>query len=524
MTVTRRRFLGAAATAVAAATVLPYEARARTVVAKEPAKLTDIEHVVILMQENRSFDHYYGSMHGVRGYSDPTISREPGESPFYQIDPLAVRSGSLFPYVTPWHFDTKTTSAQEWGGLSHAWSVEHGSWNSGLMDGFVVAHRIGDDLVDNYGTSNNAPGTMAYFTREDIPYHYALADAFTICDAYHASVQGPTNPNRIMLWSATIDPDGTMGGPCVDNSQVNGQLHWTSYPERLQAAGIDWYLYQETDNFTDNMLPFFKGFNDTRTDMYRRGNSFIPTPKGQAYGPALAAKLKRDVLSGNLPQVSWIVGCYLNSEHPAATPSYGANFINQVIDALTSDPEVWAKTVLFINFDENDGFFDHVKPPTAPPNTPGEYVSPEVAVANGFNTEGFPGPVGLSFRVPMTIVSPFTRGGLVCSDVFDHTSTLLFLERRFGVEVPNLSAWRRETVGDLTSAFNFAAGADLSLPKLPNTEDLVRSANEQARLKPATPPATPAALPTQEPGPSRPRPSGIVKPATRKVTTASKPR
>ena len=110
------------------------------------------------------------------------------------------------------------------------------------------------------------------------------------------------------------------------NSQVVGQLGWESYPERLQRAGIDWYVYQEVDNFTDNMLPFFKGFVDTTTDLYRRGNSFIPTPDGQLYGPALAAKLRADVVSGNLPQVSWIVGSYLNSEHPEAAPSYGANF------------------------------------------------------------------------------------------------------------------------------------------------------------------------------------------------------
>src|SRR5581483_2588800 len=190
----------------------------------------------------------------------------------------------------------------------------------------------------------------------------------------------PTNPNRIMLWSATVDPDGVKGGPCVDNSQVNGQLRWTSYPERLQAHGIDWYVYQEEDNFGDNMLPFFRAFSNTKTDLYRRGNSFIPTPKGQPAGPALAARLKHDVVTGNLPQVSWVVGSYLNSEHPAATPAYGAHFVNSVLDALTADPKVWAKTVLFVNFDENDGFFDHVTPPTPPPGTPGEWVTAETAL------------------------------------------------------------------------------------------------------------------------------------------------
>ena len=474
-----------------------------------PGQMSDIEHVVILMQENRSFDHYYGTMHGVKGFADPDIMIQPtGLSVLYQTDPTAVQDSSVYPYVLPWHFDTTATSAQSFGGLSHAWGVEHPSWNNGLMDGFVASHRVGDDATSG---TNNAPGTMAYFKRSDIPYQYALADAFTICDGYHASVLGPTSPNRIMLMSGTVDPEGVMGGPCLDNSQVDGQLKWESYPELLQKAGIDWYLYQETDNFTDNMLTFFEGFNaDKTSDLYRRGNTFIDTPKGIDPGPTLAAKLKEDVLAGKLPQVSYIVGGYVTSEHPAARPADGAKFISQVIDALTADPAVWAKTVLFINFDENDGFFDHVLPPTAPAGTPGEYVTQQVALANVGATDSFDGPVGLSFRVPMTIVSPWTRGGYVCSDTFDHTSVIMFLEKRFGVHCPNISDWRRSTVGDLTSAFNFAGGADLSaFPTLPDAEALSAAAAQQASLPAAVAPATPT-LPVVEPGGPRRKPSGIV--------------
>ena len=106
---------------------------------------------------------------------------------------------------------------------------------------------------------------------------------------------------------------------------------------------------------------------------------------------------------------------------------------------------------MFVAYDENGGFFDHVPPPTAPPGTGGEWLTASPLPSEA---SGVAGPIGLGFRVPCLVVSPFSRGGLVCSDVFDHTSLLRFLETRFGVAVPNLSAWRRETVGDLTSTLN----------------------------------------------------------------------
>ena len=484
--------------------------------AATPARLTDIEHVVILMQENRSFDHYFGTLAGVRGFGDPeAMTRPDGLSVFAQPDADLLQNPSRLPYVLPWHLDSKSTSAQNAEDLSHAWSVQHFSWNEGLMDGFVTAHRVADDVLDRLPgvipVTDYGPLTMGYFTRADIPFHYALADAFTVCDAYHCSVFGPTNPNRIMHMSGTIDPTGELGGgPCIDNSQVNGQLHWESYPERLQRAGIDWYVYQETDNFTDNMLPFFRGFLDTTTDLYRRGNSFIPTPKGQEYGPALAARLRQDVTSHNLPQVSWIVGSYLNSEHPQAAPNYGANFVAQVIDALTADPAVWAKTVLILNFDENDGFFDHVVPPTPPLGTAGEYLSVPKDLADPASSFGIPGPVGLGFRVPMLMISPFSTGGLCSSVVHDHTSVLFFLERLFGVEVPYVSAWRRQTVGDLTSLLDMAATPDPSVPSLPNAVDLAVEAYWQQLHLPAPRMPEVQRMPSQEPGPPRARPSGLV--------------
>src|SRR6202008_2428963 len=156
-------------------------------------------------------------------------------------------------------------------------------------------------------------------------------------------------------------------------------------------------------------------------------------------------------------------------------------------------------TALFISYDENGGFFDHVPPPVAPPGTPGEYltVSPLPQAASGIA-----GPVGRGFRVPCLVVSPFSRGGLVCSDPFDHTSLLRFIETRFGVEVPNLSAWRRRVTGDLTSAFNFAAPPTARRPAPP----VPKASAVQECPSPAPVRVPKPSFPRQEPG-TRRRPS-----------------
>jgi len=173
----------------------------------------------------------------------------------------------------------------------------------------------------------------------------------------------------------------------------------------------------------------------------------------------------RDVANDALPQVSWICPPVGYDEHPPSPPAAGMWFAHQVLDALVSNPKTWSKTVLFIMYDENDGFFDHVNPPTPPTGTPGEYltVSPLPSPAGSVA-----GPIGLGFRVPLLVVSPFSRGGYVCSDTFDHTSQLRFLETRFGVRAPNISAWRRSVTGDLTSTLHVTS-PDVSVPALPVT-------------------------------------------------------
>jgi phospholipase C len=219
--------------------------------------------------------------------------------------------------------------------------------------------------------------------------------------------------------------------------------------------------------------------------LFDRGMASVPAMTGSTADDIVAA-LRRDVVSGSLPAVSWIIAPESASEHPAWSPASGAHFIDGVLRALTADPEVWASTALFINYDENDGYFDHVPPPVPPAGTPGEFVRGE--------------PIGLGPRVPMLVVSPWSRGGAVCSETFDHSSVIRFLETWLGVPEPNISAWRRAVCGDLTSAFDFET-ATYSMPALPKTSAQARA--QKCAHVTAEPPRE-GSMPVQETG-TRPR-------------------
>lgn len=481
--ISRRSFIGgtaAAAAGITAAGITANSAGAATeqaAAASATGTLADVQHVVILMQENRSFDHYYGTLQGVRGFGDRSaITISGGNSVFNQPN------GSSRQY--PWQL-TKTSVIGETGGqcngdLDHSWATQQQAFNNGKMDAWVAA--------------KGNVRTLGYLNRSDIPFHYALADAYTIMDGYHCSIRSATGPNRTYLWSGQIDPSGTAGGPAYDGGSESG-LSWITYAENLQNAGISWKVYQASDNYGDNGLEYFKQFqNLSSSSPLYPGVEQVPDSSSDV-ATAIANQLTADVKAGTLPQVSWIVPNQEYSEHPYATPKSGAYFINLVLNALASNAAVLNSTVLFINYDENDGLFDHVPPPTPEAGTAGEFTQGKA--------------IGLGFRVPMTIVSPWTRGGKVSSEVADHTSVIQFLEKWSAAigkpaNCPNISAWRRSVCSDLTGVFDFTSPVTGLPSGLPGTSTL--SMYECAVMPNPSP--TTNALPSQESGtrPARPLP------------------
>ena len=393
------------------------------------AGLNDIEHIVILFQENRSFDHYFGTRTGVAGFAS-TAAGKNYRNPFPDHP-----DGYLLPY----HTDSAVTSAQCGPDPAHTWEAQHGAWNNGANDGFA--------------TSMGAHG-LGYFNRADIPYYWSLADQFTLCDHSFCSVIGPTNPNRHVAMTGTIDPQGLGGGPAIDNSGTS--YTWETYPERLQKAGVSWRVYHEVDDFDDNNIKFFTQFQGLSAGNPLYDNAMVNLP---------ASAFEQDAAAGTLPQVSWIVAPTVISEHPPWAPSVGENFTASKLAAVMANPALWAKTAFILSYDENGGFFDHMTNPVPAPGTADEFVAGT--------------PIGLGFRIPTMVVSPWTRrtdggstavGARVSSRVFDHTSILRLLETRFGVEAPLISQWRRDTCGDLSEIFDFTT-FDASVPELPSTGD-----------------------------------------------------
>ncbi len=458
--------------------------------------LDSIEHVVILMQENRSFDHYYGSMRGVRGFGDRALLQmQSGQDILHQSDPTRADGG----FLLPWHVDTSKVDGQDLGDTAHDWNTTHAAWNAGLW---------------NIWPPNKGELTMTYFDGSDIPFQRALAQAFTLCDNYYCSVQGPTTPNRLYLWTGTIDPAGQHGGPCAANpDDYLPVFTWTTYPERLQKANISWQVYANDEvgdgggadgfvgDYGDNPLWLFQAYHDALAssdptvhqlaDRASLRNQWKPNSGLGHSVPHVLAQFIADCQTNQLPAVSWVVAPYAYSEHPAARPVDGAAYVQTMLSALWANPGLAASTIVFIDYDENDGFFDHVVPPTAPDGTPDEFLP---AHQPGFRAQppasGPLMPIGLGPRVPMTVVSPWSRGGWLNSQVFDHTSVLRFLEVWTGVQEPNISAWRRAICGDLTSCFDFAAPRFI-LPMLPDTTALRQQADQtESKLPKPTPPPT----------------------------------
>lgn len=547
----------------------------------EPAALStfyDAEHVVILMQENRSFDHAFGALKGVRGFLDQrAFVKQDGQSVFFQKD----NNGK---YAAPARLDLKNTKSTWMSSLPHSWSDQQKALNKRKYDQWLQFKASGNK---DY---KNIPLTLGYYNREDLPFYYQLADAFTIFDQYFCSSLTGTTPNRLFHWSGSLreQQNGKVKAN-VYNDNIDydkaRQAKWKSFPEILEEQNVSWRIYQNEislpkgmsgeqeawlSNFTDNPIEWFSNFNvkfskgyfqnipniisylkkeiEKNPDQKIRLEAIITELQEDQvkYHPDNYSKLsqkeknlhekaftnnsndpdfwnleigkdengerlvvpksdvlfqfRKDVEEKKLPLVSWLVAPEHFSDHPGS-PWYGAWYISEVLNILTKDPETWKKTIFIINYDENDGYFDHVLP-FAPPVNPSqpvdmngkegvEYVDKSQEYMSKLSLqdhERIEGTVGLGYRVPMIIASPWTKGGFVNSEVSDHTSVLQFLEnfikKKFkkDVHVDNISDWRRAVCGDLTSAFN---SPNVKAPQMDylNQKDFAKTINA-AKNKP----------------------------------------
>jgi phospholipase C len=598
MTQTRRDFLKAAAALTGAAGfsgVIPGSIQRAFAIAPDPGSTyLDAEHIVILMQENRSFDHALGTLQGVRGFNDPRAVRlANGNSVFVQTD----AAGKSY---APWRLDIRDTRITWMGSIPHSRNSQVDAWNGGLQNGWLDAKRSG---VAEYAA---LPLTMGHYTRDDLPFYYALADAFTVCDQHYCSAMTSTSPNRSFFWTGTVrdkqHPDSLV---FMRNEEIErGGMIWKTYPERLHEAGISWKFYQNEltrtgglndeeqawlENFGCNLLEYFAAYNveaypgavlsmkedlasltkeaaklqrelaaekDPQNTLKLRtrlqkvlgemesitkslpdsGEALYKTLTGQQRALHDAAfvtnsedphyrslegiafesdgkqqemmapkgdvlfQFRQDVNEGKLPTISWLSSPERFSDHPTS-PWYGAWYVSEVMDILTRNPEVWKKTIFILTYDENDGYFDHAPSFVAAdpkrPSTGGasagidtglEYTSLEDELRQGVSKEDArSGPIGMGFRVPMIVASPWSRGGRVNSQLFDHTSTLSFLEHyvqhKHGktVREENVSAWRRAIAGDLTSIFRPYEAKQSALDYLDRDKFVVSI--EQARYK-----------------------------------------
>jgi phospholipase C len=539
----RRNFFRKSAGALGAATALtalpPAIRKALAIeAAVESGTIQDVKHIVILMQENRSFDHYFGTLRGVRGFGDRfPIPLANGKPVYFQPNPAG---GADIP---PFRRDSRIANALIGSGTPHNFPDQQAAWSQGKMDRWIQF-------------KNQA--TMGFYLREDIPFQFALADAFTLCDGYHCSVLTGTDPNRIVFMSGSnfnpelrkqgINSTDTDSEPVnsrcwpkpynwvagraqeADGSgqkdpvtgvhnykYVNSAFQWDSLPDLLQKANVSWHIYQNMNNNWTGAMHGGLAFQSFRTaqpgsPIYEHGLTGGPESADGAVN--FLAQLQQDVMNDTLPQVSWVLPTQALAEHPGSSEgvSGAADFISDVLAALTANPAVWSKTALFVTFDENDGFFDHLPMPAVPSyDADGQLMGKSTVPLEGHyfsdparkyltaadTVSGTTRPWGLSSRVPMYVVSPWSKGGWVSSQVFDHTSMGMFLEKRFGITVDAISPWHRAVCGDLTSCFDFVHPNDPVVPRMPDTSNYP-AINAAQRLLPKGPvttaPATPQPL------------------------------
>mmetsp|Transcript_19893 Transcript_19893/g.41555 ORF Transcript_19893/g.41555 Transcript_19893/m.41555 type:complete len:717 (+) Transcript_19893:1-2151(+) len=449
-------------------------------VASASRPIDQVEHIIIFMQENRAFDHYFGTLNGVRGFNDRVgVPMENGFDSFHQ----PTNTSDLTEYMLPFRADTDRTNAMCMPAPEMYYPTDIKMFNEGRMDAWNTARD---------------PGLgMSYFTREDLPFYYELYDHFAVGDAYYQSTFTCTCPNRLHLFAGS---NGLSVGQeaSMENNEPTPGFDWVTMGEQLEEAGISWRNYQQEDNFDDNGFAWFDTYMNAQ-----EGDALYDKGMKRELDAILA--FERDVKADSLPQVSWIIAPAEKSEHATYHPSAGEDWTARILKALQSNPDVYAKSVFILNYDEGGQFYDHAWTPT-PPMSEDEGISTvttdgelNMDANNLYSFDSVPQPIGMGFRVPLLVISPWSRGNIVVSEVMDHVSTIKFVEERFNISNPNISPWRRAMAGNMMSAFDFEGEPDFSWPDLPDTSDYVKKGDEDCAKGDITVP-TEQSMPTQETG------------------------
>lgn len=552
-----------------------FPATIQRALAIDPAKgstFYDAEHVVFLMQENRSFDHLYGMMKGVRGFNDPRAIQLPNKNKVW------LQSNKEGKTYVPFRLNTKETKVPWMGSTPHGWADQTDARNGGKYDRWLEVKK---PYNKEY---SDIPLTMGFCDRSDFPFYYSLADAFTVCDQHFCSSITGTHPNRWYWMTGTVREQNIADAKAHlwNISDYNKpSLNWKTYPERLEEHGVSWKIYQNEltmgfglsgeesswlSNFGTNVMEYFQAYN---VRLHSSGISNLaerkkitlqeierigPNPSNEADIKRQAAaqkvlgmiersqeeftqhaydklselqkslnrkaftinsgdpdfhslttmsytdsgverelripkgdvlhQFREDVKTGSLPAVSWLMTPANFSDHPGR-PWFGSWYVNEVMEILLENPEIWKKTIFVLTYDENDGFFDHIPPYAVPnpykPNTGkvSSNIDPKMDFVlkdqqtnpSAMDDRLRESSIGLGYRVPMVIASPWTRGGYVNSELFDHTSSLQFLENFISkkyaknVREENITEWRRSICGDLTSVFRPYHGEKIENPE-----------------------------------------------------------
>lgn len=359
-----------------------------------------VENIIVIMQENHSFDQYFGALNNPQFYGSAVDGIKTDMSnPDSQGSPVPV------------FHQTRLCLAD----TLHMWNHMHSSWNQGKMDGFF---------------KTNGQKAMSYFTEQELPYYYALANRFAIADRFFASVMSQTHPNRFYLLTGTSFGRIRNGFPLGPN-----QFSQKTIFELLDDYQISWKYYTDDGGY----LKFFR-------PLYRKSAAKIVS----------VATYEKDLKEGTLPQVVFVEAVENEEdEHPSANIQVGQAWVAHKIGALMKS-DYWKKSALFLTYDEGGAFFDHVPPPEAcaPDNTPPKLWPTDVK--GDFKR--------LGFRVPFIAVSPYVKRHYVSHSVYEHTSILKFIETKFNL--PALT--RRDANADaMLDLFDFK-NPDFSVPPLPS--------------------------------------------------------